>query len=210
MTAVAIGMIALGLALKILLGAASQADKVSAGMFTLAGALLAIDLAVALAGAGMLIAAIGLGSLVGMGGAAIGMIASLGETILNLIPLLFTVLAQGLVNFAQIMVDNAPVWTNLMIMLIMCLVDAINATAPSVIACLIGVLIALVIAIEQSLPTFIEKGANIIVSLLQGLASNLGRIITAATDVIVAFLDGIRSRSEERRVGKECRSRWSP
>ena len=191
MTAVAIGMIALGLALKILLGAASQAEKVSAGMFSLAGALLAIGLAVALAGAGMLMAAIGLGSLVGMGGAAIGMIASIGETILNLIPLLFTVLAQGLVNFAQIMVDNAPVWTNLMIMLIMCLVDAINATAPSVIACLIGVLIALVTAIEQSLPTFIEKGANIIVSLLQGLASNLGRIITAATDVIVAFLDGI-------------------
>src|SRR5260370_32184909 len=27
---------------------------------------------------------------------------------------------------------------------------------------------------------------------------------------IVAFPDGLKPRSEERRVGKECRSRWSP
>src|SRR5699024_9936897 len=29
-------------------------------------------------------------------------------------------------------------------------------------------------------------------------------------DIITVSEDGIRSRSEERRVGKECRSRWSP
>jgi len=32
----------------------------------------------------------------------------------------------------------------------------------------------------------------------------------AALDSIQKMLDIIRSRSEERRVGKECRSRWSP
>src|SRR2546425_8299825 len=30
------------------------------------------------------------------------------------------------------------------------------------------------------------------------------------TDVQAAFLNALHPRSEERRVGKECRSRWSP
>ena len=32
----------------------------------------------------------------------------------------------------------------------------------------------------------------------------------ALTDVCRLMVKGISSRSEERRVGKECRSRWSP
>ena len=30
------------------------------------------------------------------------------------------------------------------------------------------------------------------------------------TDIRMPFMDGLELRSEERRVGKECRSRWSP
>src|SRR5256885_13543475 len=37
-------------------------------------------------------------------------------------------------------------------------------------------------------------------------------VLTVAGDnkAVIAALDHIRPRSEERRVGKECRSRWSP
>ena len=34
--------------------------------------------------------------------------------------------------------------------------------------------------------------------------------IVIEKDVAVPMRDGARLRSEERRVGKECRSRWSP
>ena len=40
----------------------------------------------------------------------------------------------------------------------------------------------------------------------------ISRIATCILFVVVIFLmaQGERIRSEERRVGKECRSRWSP
>ena len=44
------------------------------------------------------------------------------------------------------------------------------------------------------------------------LAYNLGRILSYATAGVLFGLAGwaVASRPEERRVGKECRSRWSP
>ena len=41
----------------------------------------------------------------------------------------------------------------------------------------------------------------------QGTYANLAIITHSSSEFI---LDFIRVRSEERRVGKECRSRWSP
>ena len=45
------------------------------------------------------------------------------------------------------------------------------------------------------------------------LASTLGDFFAGVTKVTVArpqAAEGVAARSEERRVGKECRSRWSP
>ena len=38
----------------------------------------------------------------------------------------------------------------------------------------------------------------------------VGLVVTGVLDAKTAFAGFIDSRSEERRVGKECRSRWSP
>src|SRR2546425_10696208 len=46
-----------------------------------------------------------------------------------------------------------------------------------------------------------EQTLNQLLAEMDGFASSKGVIIMAATN---------RPRSEERRVGKECRSRWSP
>ena len=34
--------------------------------------------------------------------------------------------------------------------------------------------------------------------------------VTPIGNTVEEFWNGIKTRSEERRVGKECRSRWSP
>ena len=39
---------------------------------------------------------------------------------------------------------------------------------------------------------------------------SLSRIKPEQTDLITQATDDVTTRSEERRVGKECRSRWSP
>ena len=43
-----------------------------------------------------------------------------------------------------------------------------------------------------------------------GLAAGKGVLLTKTADEAVAAIETILLRSEERRVGKECRSRWSP
>src|SRR5256885_15214507 len=43
-----------------------------------------------------------------------------------------------------------------------------------------------------------------------GVGADLVQFIDAGLDVAVLAFEGVGVRSEERRVGKECRSRWSP
>src|SRR5690349_23677803 len=45
---------------------------------------------------------------------------------------------------------------------------------------------------------------------VSGLAAQVPDGVTAAVTAGVRLDDALRGRSEERRVGKECRSRWSP
>ena len=44
----------------------------------------------------------------------------------------------------------------------------------------------------------------------QAGASSVGRRLRPTSLIVLGKWDSDRKRSEERRVGKECRSRWSP
>ena len=61
---------------------------------------------------------------------------------------------------------------------------------------------------EANLGTFIPREGFIKVTRLAGLSG--GMSIPAVYDSTSGKATFNRSRSEERRVGKECRSRWSP
>src|SRR3989449_11511027 len=55
------------------------------------------------------------------------------------------------------------------------------------------------------------SGKTTVLRLLGGFeAPDAGRIVLAGEDVTAGRPARRRCRSEERRVGKECRSRWSP
>src|SRR3712207_9075462 len=84
------------------------------------------------------------------------------------------------------------------------------------------------LSLHDALPISLIKYA-VIIEQLQGLDGRRGREILIAAHVIIVNSDGMaqheleneckeihlpvrwsHGRSEERRVGKECRSRWSP
>ena len=49
------------------------------------------------------------------------------------------------------------------------------------------------------------------ISVYDGVTDNVGRVITLHDFLFSKeYANVIQMRSEERRVGKECRSRWSP
>src|SRR3712207_9418742 len=53
--------------------------------------------------------------------------------------------------------------------------------------------------------TVVLMGANFVISLLRNFIPDKVRI-----PAFIVVIAGFVTRSEERRVGKECRSRWSP
>src|SRR5579871_6937673 len=55
-----------------------------------------------------------------------------------------------------------------------------------------------------------EEEGMLRMSFLEHLEELRSRILRALGGVGVAFILSLTFRSEERRVGKECRSRWSP
>src|SRR2546427_13281048 len=61
---------------------------------------------------------------------------------------------------------------------------------------------------EQAPPTAIVCSNDLLAIRTIRAASLAGFSVPA--DISVVGFDGIAMRSEERRVGKECRSRWSP
>nr|WP_143164572.1 hypothetical protein [Enterococcus faecium] len=59
--------------------------------------------------------------------------------------------------------------------------------------------------------TFLGLIQNNYQALLKGLwRTILLTLISFALAIVIGVIFGLFSRSEERRVGKECRSRWSP
>ena len=60
----------------------------------------------------------------------------------------------------------------------------------------------------------ILSASKITIGLFAGSLAVVGDGIDSATDVVISivmiFTARLINRSEERRVGKECRSRWSP
>ena len=66
---------------------------------------------------------------------------------------------------------------------------------------------------EIAMIAFVLLGMGMTASAQFGKKINLGKALQAGKDVVsaVTLSDAdIANRSEERRVGKECRSRWSP
>ena len=77
---------------------------------------------------------------------------------------------------------------------------------------------SIAILLQQILIIFLEIGTGAAVTKLgimddgnSKFLSNLVMSVTLPCTLLAsASIDGGRERSEERRVGKECRSRWSP
>src|SRR5690606_40132106 len=64
-------------------------------------------------------------------------------------------------------------------------------------------------ALSSSLP-LIKERILVIILLLHFLSLMLGSVLVLMLPLLVWLTPDLRIRSEERRVGKECRSRWSP
>lgn len=160
--------------------------------------LLGLGLAVTLLGVGMLAAGVGLLAFsagltaLSIAGAA-GTMALVGivTALIGLIPMAFTAVAQGIIQFALVIAGAVPAFTAAMVAVLQSLINAINVMAPQIVSTLLRLVFLLVDALVRSVPRLVEAGFKLLIGILDGIARNIGMVIKSATDIIVNFIDGI-------------------
>jgi tape measure domain-containing protein len=167
-------------------------------------------------GAGVLAFSMGLTALAAASTAGAAALTLMITSIVSLIPFVVKTLAEGLVQFIQVIGKSAPVIAQALISVVKAILDGIVAIIPQVLNSFLTLLESLLRLIAEHVPKLIKAGAdiivgfikgiteqvprvvdavvNLIVTLLNNIAQQIPKLITAGVNVIVAFLDGISSQ----------------
>ena len=189
------------------------------GLLGLGIAIALIGAAVALAGAGLLMFSMGLAAL-GVSGVvgATAFVAVVG-ILLGLIPLLITALVNGIILFAQLIIQAAPVIGLALITLIATLCAVIIASVPPMVQALTVLLQGLWLLIRQQvpqavnailyvigellkslaakIPEFVQSGYDILIGILKGIRDNIGDVVTVSIEIVTNFIDAVAAKLPE-------------
>lgn len=178
-------------------GAALVASGAVLGLLGLGAAALLVGAGLALAGAGFLAFATGLTALVAIGTVGISFLTTLLQTLIAAIPLALQALAQGLVLFAQVIVENAPTFGAAFVALLTTMLTAIQEITPQLGETLLIMLDTALNVLTESQDKLIEAGWQLILSLLQGARDHVGEAVTVATEFIVNFLNALADNADD-------------
>ena len=206
-------------ALGIFVAAGYLVAPVVAPLLLLAGAILIISVATAIAGAGLLKVAAGLAALTAVGAAGIATLLLAFKGLISLLPFLGEQLGLALValitaiaNSITALVDGIVV---IVVALLRSLITVIRETmpdifllvgefitqllqliidkTPEIVACGMAIIIALLTGIRDNIYQIVTIAMEIITNFLQGIADRIGEIITAGANIIIAFLQGLEA-----------------
>ena len=163
-------------------------------LLALGAAILLMGLGALAAGVGMMAFAAGITALAGAAGAIFGVITAIVGAVAVMIPFVMAQLAQGIIDFAQVISTGGPQFTAAMVTLILALVDAINQTAPEVIITLATLVVLLLEVLAQAVPQMVDAGMRMLQGVLEGIANNIGGVTDAAISIITNFIDAIAAR----------------
>lgn len=160
-------------------------------LLALGAAIAILGAGLALAGVGVLGFATGLAILAGVGAGAAVVLGLLVETIIGLIPKAMRALADGIIEFANVLSNAGPTFVAAAVTLITSIAKAIDTTAPLVVSTIVNLINLLLNALLVNMPKFVDKGSQIIVKFLEGVSRNMPSIVTAGTNVVIAFVEGV-------------------
>jgi len=185
--------------------------------------LLGLGVAIALIGASVMLIGAGL-LMFSMGLAALGVSGVLGATafvavvgiLLGIIPMLIEALVNGIILFANLIIEAAPVIGKALIVLIATLCGVIIASVPELVKALtvlldglwtlikdqvpkavetvlfvIGEMLA---ALAEKVPEFVQSGFDILIGYLQGIRDNIGEVVIVVAEIITTFLNAVAKK----------------
>ena len=188
---VTIGIIALVAALAILGGAAKLLEPVIPAMTGLALALMGFAAAVAIAGAGITLLAIGLGMLGVSGAAGLSVLTAAITSLISMIPYLMEQLGMGLVKIAEVIINNQEPIRGAMATLIGALINAITENIPRLIELAVVAIESMCDALIRTVPKIVDTAFKLVVAFLTSLRDNIGKIVDVASEAIYNFLKAL-------------------
>lgn len=160
-------------------------------LLMLGGAVLLFGLGCMAAGAGVKFFVAAVLALIGIGAGGIAVVVGLVVGLLELIPMIFRKLGEGVLAFAEVIGTGGPALTSAFIALMDGLLEAIVVVIPKAVEAILKLLTALLEALIQYTPKIVKVGVDFIVAFLKGIADNIGRVIEAAVMIVVSFINGV-------------------
>ena len=192
---------AVGMGLTILAGSFLILSVAAYALAPVSPIVLMLGSAIALLGAGCLMAGTGvlaftnaLTMLAAMGPAGALAIQAVVMTLINLIPMVAAAIGQGIIAFANVIIQGAPTICLAITTVVLALIAALTATIPPLIQCLGLLLTELLKFIVSYVPKVVEAGMKLILGLLEGIANNIAKVVATAIQVCVEFINGVSSK----------------
>ena len=181
-------------ALTILGVAAKLLTPAIPSLIALAGAITLFGAGIGLAGAGILALGAGLTMLAAAGAGAAAAITAALSAVIGLIPALATALAEGFLNFLEVIASGGAQIVAAVSTLIQSVVEAIATNGPLIIETAVNLLMLLVEQIAEKLPEIAALGLQMVLSILQTISENMYQIVQIGADIVVNFINGLASK----------------
>lgn len=164
-------------------------------ILALSASLIALGVAITLIGAGVFLIGTGIAALVTSitaGGALIvSTLLSLVRGAIELIPLLLTSIAEGIVAFAAVIVEGAPTIGQAFASLLLSAIDACVQVIPALASGLLKIVVGVLDALVEFTPQIVSTLVDLLIGILESLVTFLPKLIQTAVKVFAQFFDGV-------------------
>jgi tape measure domain-containing protein len=202
---VAIGLVAIAGAFAVMGVAGLLLGPLVPVILSLTGALALIGVAALGVGGGILMAGVGLTMLAtalaafaaALSAHSAVIVAGLGAIILGiaeLIPTIAVKIGEGIIMFAQVIANGAPVIGEAVKSVVLTLLDTIRTIIPALAETVLLIATELLMLIAQYTPQIVQSVIDILLAILRGLRDNIAEVTATAIDVVLAFLNGVSQK----------------
>lgn len=160
----------------------------------LGAAMLLLGVAALAFGVGVSALATGLVLISASGLAGIAVFAAFVTTLITLLPMIATGLADAFSAFIDGIATNGPKIFGALKVILLGLIDTMVETIPATVDAIILLVDKLIEALVDNIPKIIDAGFELITSLLTSIRDNIPEIVTLAGDIIIEFLESMATK----------------
>lgn len=142
-------------------------------------------------GVGMMLFGMGLTAISVAGVAAVAVLTAAITGIALLIPFVAEQIGLGIVAFATVITDNAPVIVGALGAIITNLLLLVSEQVPLIVETFLTLISGLLTALVEKVPEFVDSGMKILLGFLQGINDNIQSVVDVGMSIITNFLTGI-------------------